>query len=331
MSNMQFQPVTEMKTLVPRKYAFKVQSKDEALVWQQNFRQELSDLLGFLDTEKVDPESQLIEEVDQGDYIQQKVVIKTSTHAAMPVYILIPKGVSGKIPTVLAYHGHGPGVIGILHDWAARLCQEGFCVVAPEIAGFGERTQTGLEKPGTKAAASCHHMATYAMMIGKSAVGYRVRDSLRLVDYLANLPFVDIENLGVVGFSGGGTLAFFHSCVDERLKAVVVSGYFCGFEKNILPIGHCICNHIPNLLTLGDHQDLVGLIIPRPLFIEAGSDDNIFLIEFVKDSVAKAREISSIFGCAPDESVEFDEIENAGHEFSGRRSFTFLKKHLGLL
>lgn len=288
------------------------------------------EVLGFLDTEKVDPDPVVVEEVDKGDYISRKVVIRTATSTAMPVYILIPKGVTGKLPTVLAYHGHGPGVVGILDDWAEGLCREGFCVVAPEIAGFGERTQLGIDKEGVSPAPSCHHMATYAMMIGKSAMGFRVRDSLRLVDYLATLPFVDLDNLGVAGFSGGGTLSLFHSCVDERLKAVVVSGYYSGFEKNLLPIGHCICNHIPNLLHLGDHQDLAGLILPRPVFFEAGAKDHIFLIDAVKESVNKAREISKVYGCEPEQFVEFDELESAGHEFSGRRSFGFLKKHLGL-
>ena len=98
---------------------------------------------------------QLIESVDKGDYIREKVLLQTSEHTLMPVYLLLPKQAQGPLPVVLAFHGHGYGVKDIVglwedgqerdtpdgyhKDFAVELCRAGFAVAAPEIACFGER------------------------------------------------------------------------------------------------------------------------------------------------------------------------------------------------
>lgn len=342
-----FQPINELKAFYQvqgRKYAFAAKTKAEAVKWQASLREELKETVGFLDTPSVEPDPVIVFEVDRGELLMRKVVIKTAASVQMPLYILIPKGVTKPMPTVLAYHGHGPGVCSIVginpdgslnelaadnhYSFAISLCRLGLCVVAPEIAGFGERTQTVHNiRAGSKPPKTCHEMATWAMMLGKSALGIRLRDSIRLLDWVRDLDYVDSENIGVMGFSGGGMLAFFHSCLDTRIKATVVGGYFSGFEENLLPISHCICNHVPNLLNLGDHQDLVGLILPRPVFFESGKEDPIFQIEIVKKSVANARKICQVLGEDPEKIVGFDQTE-LGHQISGQHSFAFLKKQL---
>ncbi len=342
-----FQPINELKALYQlegRKYKFTAKTKEEAVKWQASFRDELKETVGFLDTPSVDPEPVIVSEVDRDDFLIRKVVIKTAASVQMPVYILIPKGVSKPMPTVLAYHGHGPGVASIVginpdgsfneqaavnhNSFAVSLCRLGFCVAAPEIAGFGERTQTEHNiRAGSKPPKTCHEMATWALMLGKSALGIRLRDSIRLLDWVRGLDYIDSDNIGVMGFSGGGMLAFFHSCLDTRIRATVVGGYFSGFAENLLPISHCICNHVPNLLNLGDHQDLVGLILPRPVFFESGREDPIFQIEIVKKSVASARKICQVFGEDPEKIIGFDQTE-LGHQISGKNSFAFLKNQL---
>lgn len=343
-----YQPITEMRAVLAqegKKYAFTATNKEQALEWQAKLRAELGRIVGFLDSPRVDPAPEVLLEVDRGDFLMRKVVINTSPSAKMPVYILIPKGVEGPLPTVLAYAGHGNGVRDIVGvnadgsvrepnqggyvDFAVSLCKQGVCVMAPEIAGFGERLQNEhpINKEKTKAPKTCHEMATWAFMLGKSAIGMRVRDSMRLVDYAQSLDFVDSENIGVIGFSGGGLLSFFHSCLDTRLKATVVGGYFTGFEENILVISHCICNHVPNLLTLADHDELAGLILPRPVFFESGSEDPIFQAEIFQKSVARVEEICQVMECDPKTTVGH-ELTALGHQMSGEKAFAFLKENL---
>jgi dienelactone hydrolase len=260
----------------------------------------------------------------------------------MPVYLFIPKGSGGRLPVVLAYHGHGYGVKDIIglwedgeertvadgyhKDFALALCRRGFLVAAPEIACFGER-QTDysyLDRTlGQPEPTTCHNAATYAFMLGKSVVGMRVRDAMRLVDFLATVPEADASRLGAMGISGGGMLTFFHTALDPRIKACVVSGYFSSFRDSILAMDHCTCNFVPGLLNIGEMTDLVGLIMPKPMLVEAGTRDPIFPIQTVRASVKRTREICAILGGNPDTDVELDEFEGR-HGISGRRAYDFL-------
>lgn len=338
------QPTVELQQLAaasPR-FPFTATNLDDARAWQSACRAALADTVGFLDSPLVEPMPQLIEEVDRGDFVRQKLLISTAPHAQMPLYLLIPKGASEPLPVAIAYHGHGYGakdIVGLWEngeerlspdgyhkDFAIALCRRGFIVAAPEIAAFGERrTDYGyLDRVmGQPEPTTCHNAATYAFMLGKSLAGMRTRDGMRLIDYLETREEVDATRIGVMGISGGGMAAFFHAALDERIKAVVLSGYFSSFKESILAMNHCTCNFVPGLLNLGEMVDLAGLILPRPLLVEAGTFDPIFPIQTVRQSVARAQEMCAILGGDPDADVELDEFEGR-HRISGRRAYDFL-------
>jgi len=56
-------------------------------------RQALIQQIGFQDllSQETPFESQLIEEVDKGEYIRQKILLHTGPELLKPVYLLIPK------------------------------------------------------------------------------------------------------------------------------------------------------------------------------------------------------------------------------------------------
>ena len=340
----ELQPTVELRALADgaARYPFVATNRADAAAWQIACRASVSQTVGFLDSPRVDPAPELIEEVDRGDFVRRKIVITTALHARMPVYLLIPKARPRPLPVAIAYAGHGYGVkdvVGLWEDGTERiepdgyhkdfgvaLCRRGFLVAAPEIAGFGERqtdystldTRLGQPVPTT-----CHNAATYAFMLGKSLVGMRVRDGLRLLDFLATLPEADASRVGAMGISGGGMLTFYHAMVDTRIRAAVVSGYYSSFRDSILAMHHCTCNFVPGVLEIGEMRDLVGLILPRPLLIEAGTRDPIFPIQVVRESVARAREVCAVLGGDPARDVVLDEFEGR-HSISGRRAYDFL-------
>ncbi len=166
-----------------------------------------------------------------------------------------------------------------------------------------------------------------AFHLGGSAAGLRVHDGTRLVDYLERRRDVDASLLGAIGISGGGMHAFFSTCLDERIKACVISGYYSTFRHSILAVSHCPCNFIPGLHRFGEMYDLVGLIAPRPLLVEAGSHDSIFPIQAVKHSVRKARGVYRVFGAQ--DRIETDYFEGR-HQISGRRAYDFLMDRIQL-
>ncbi len=323
---------------------FQAHSPDEALAWQKTVREALARTIGFQDWPDVAFQPELIESVDKGDYVREKVLIWVGPYARMPVYLLIPKNREGACATVLAFNGHGYGVKDIVglwedgqerntpdgyhKDFAVALCRSGFLVAAPEISCFGERqtdfsylnTTIGQPVPTT-----CHHTAMLAFHLGGSAVGLRVRESRRLVDYLLTRPEVDASRIGAMGISGGGMHTFFSTSLDERIRACVISGYYSTFRDSVLAMDHCSCNFIPGLHVFGEMYDLVGLIAPRPMLVEAGTYDPIFPLEAVKRSVERAREVYSVFGAG--DRVETDFFEGR-HQISGRKAYRFLAADL---
>lgn len=325
-------------------YRFYPKNLLEAKEWQKQTKAVLSQVLGFQSLPVVPLSPEKIEEVDKGDYVREKILLHTSAYSLMPVYMLIPKQGDKPFPVVLAFHGHGYGVKDIVglwedgkerntpdgyhKDFAVALCKRGFVVAAPEISCFGERqtdfsylnTTIGQEVPTT-----CAHTALLAFHLGGSVVGLRVHDGKCLVDYLEIREDVDVTRLGAMGLSGGGVHTFFSTCLDERIKACVVSGYFCTFRDSIFAMHHCACNFVPGLHQFGEIYDLAGLIAPRPLLIEAGNYDPIFPFEAVKRTVAKARTVYEVFG-APD-NLETDYFEGR-HQISGKRAYDFLKEKL---
>ncbi len=343
----EMQPATLLRALYrpeEAEFHWSARTRAEAEAWQQTVRGALRDTIGFQDMEAVDPEPLTVEVVDKGDYTREKVLLRTSPWSVMPVYLLLPKGKTGPLPAVVAFAGHGYGVKDIVglwengaerdipdgyhKDFAVALCRRGFAVAAPEISSFGERSsdfssldpEFGQDSPST-----CQHASTLAFHLGGSAVGLRVMDGLRLVDYLVTRPDFDSGRLGAMGISGGGMHTFFSTCIDKRIRACVISGYFCPWRESIFAMHHCTCNYVPGLHRFGEIHDLVGLIAPRPMLVEAGTHDPIFPIAGVKESVSRAREVYAIFGAQG--AVETDIFEGR-HQISGRRAYDFLWENL---
>ena len=267
-----------------RDCAFTATTADDARVWQAHAGRVLTGNLGFLDRPAPPVEAELEQAVDRGSYVRERVVLRTWPDATMPVYVLVPKGLTGPAPCVLALHGHGYGVrdiVGLWEDGSERwepdgyhkdfgcaLAERGFVVVAPEISCFGERradyTPLAGELTGSPPT-TCHNAGTYAIMLGGSVMGLRVWDGMRAVDYLATRPEADSARLGAMGISGGGAHTYFSTACDDRIRACVISGYFCDWRQSILSFHHCTCNFVPGLPGAWRAQRLRGADRPSPL------------------------------------------------------------------
>ena len=326
------------------RYRFAAHNLAAAQAWQEETGAALAQTIGFRTLPAADLAPETLETVDRGEYVREKILLRTSPYSAMPVYLLLPKHGRQPFPVVLAFHGHSYGakdLVGLWEDGAERttpdgyhqdfavaLCQHGFAVAAPEISCFGERqtdfsylnTLIGQEVPTT-----CAHTAMLAFHLGGSVAGLRVHDGKRLVDYLTTRSEVDVTRLGAMGISGGGMHVFFSACLDARIKACVVSGYFCLFRESIFAMHHCACNFVPGLHQFGEIYDLAGLIAPRPLLVEAGSHDPIFPLTGVQKAVERTKAVYGVF--AAQDRLETDYFEGR-HRINGKRAYDFLREHL---
>ncbi|WP_077622595.1 hypothetical protein [Sediminibacillus massiliensis] len=86
-------------------------------------------------------------------------------------------------------------------------------------------------------------------------------------------------------------VAAFTAALDERVKATVLSGFTNTFKGSIMAMHHCIDNYLPGILRYAELPDIIGLIAPRPLFVEAGEEDPIFPVEHVRTALSRLKKI----------------------------------------
>lgn len=283
-------------------------------------------------------EATIIERVVCEGYVRERVELSSVSGMSFAAYVLIPDGYeSEKIPAVLAVHGHGYGsreivglnfdgsvddkIPGIHQHFALQLVKQGLLVIAPDVVGFGERLLEADQADGTMAPSSCYKMSTQLLMLGKTLTGLRVMETRIVLDYLTSRSDIDPERLGIMGFSGGGLISYITAALDERIKAVVLTGFTNTFKDSIIAVDHCICNHIPNILLYAELPEWIGLIAPRALFLESGENDPIFPKQGFQKSVKAIRKIY-------EEENASDQLSSdlfpGVHEISGRYSYDWL-------
>lgn len=320
--------------------SFRAHSLLEWEQWRGRLRKQFVERLGGFPAEAPSLSPVLLESEDCGTYFRQRIQIQTYPGLYMPVYVLIPKESKGPLGAVIACHGHGYGskdIVGLnpdgtkktgnpgyQKDFAVELVNRGFLTLAPELFGFGDRKLT----EDAKAANSCQRLSTFLLQIGQTMAGYRVFETMRCVDYLLTLEEVDAKRIGCMGISGGGLVCSFATAIDDRISAAVVSGYVNTFQASILSIHHCVDNYVPGLSMIAEMPDLISLIAPKPLLIEAGIQDPIFPVHAVKEAYEKLHNIYHLLGAV--DHLELDLFEGV-HEISGKLAYDWFRRVLSMV
>ncbi|AZN43281.1 dienelactone hydrolase family protein [Paenibacillus albus] len=316
---------------------FAAGTQEEWQAWRDRLRSRFVELLGGFPGEAAELQPELLESVDCGSYTRQRIQLQTYSGLFMPVYVLVPKSYQAGDGAVIALHGHGYGskdIVGLNEDgttrtgdpgyekdFAVQLVEQGFLTLAPELLGFGDRK---LAEDADKYS-SCHRLSTFLLAMGQTMAGYRVYETLRCVDYLLTRDDVDAKRIGAMGISGGGLVASFAAAVDDRISAVVVSGFANTFKASILSISHCIDNFVPGLSLMAEMPDLLALIAPKPMLLESGTRDPIFPEHAVLEAYEKLRTVYGLLGV--EERIVLDLFEGE-HEISGKQALAWLKRVL---
>ena len=302
MSDRQFDTLVfcrETYDKITQSMAFRATTRAEAEEWQKQLRPKLVELLGGFPKRKCDLHPELVETKEFEGYTRENVLFQSRENMTVFSYLLLPKNFSMPGPVIICLPGHGRGVDDIVginedgtmrtewggyqNDFALQSVANGFAVLAIEQFGFGHRRDERARKGGA-GASSCNPASGAAFLFGQTMAGWRVYDVIRAIDYLETRSEIDSKRVAVMGISGGGTITFFSSAVETRIKVAVISGYFNTFRDSIMSIPHCIDNYMPDILTYAEMYDIAGLIAPRAMFVESGEKDNIFPIESTKAS-----------------------------------------------
>jgi dienelactone hydrolase len=311
--------------------------------WRIYLKNRLKEALGDFSDIEVELKSEILEMVEYSSYVRLRVEITTGPSLKVPVYVLIPtEKKEGKRTAVLALHGHGygsreivglhPGGLenrgdpGIHKNFAIELVKKGLVVVAPELIGFGDRKLQADQSAEMVNTNSCFEIASQLLLMNKSLAGLRVFECSKVIDYMLGLAEIDGERIGCMGLSGGGLVTAYLAALDERIKATVISGYTNTFKGSIMSRRHCLDNYLPGILQHAEMPELIGLISPRKLFIEAGYNDHLFSEQEVQIALKTLEKIYQSEKAIDAFSYHFFD---GGHEISGERSFNWLVNSLG--
>jgi dienelactone hydrolase len=338
-----FDPVAytlERYQSAPLKLTFKSANRRDAEAWQKKLRNRLVELIGGFPAERIPLKAQTLEVREFPKYTREKFVFYSRPGVAVLGYLLLPKNISKPAPAVVCVAGHGRGVDditgidlfgkdrahpdGYQFDFAIQAAEHSLAAVAIEPLAFGCRRDPVTVKKGI-GAVSCQPAAGSALLLGETMIAWRVWDTMRTIDWIETRPELDAKRVGCMGISGGGTCTLFSAALEPRIKAAFVSGYLNTFRDCIMSVSHCIDNYVPGILNWAEMYDIAGLIAPRPLFAESGTNDPIFPIAGSRESFERVRKVYETFGAA--DRIQH-EIFEGQHEFRGVKGLPFLAQAL---
>ena len=279
---------------------------------------------------------------------KQRWIIDVHQYLSATVQVNLPGDLRAgeKRATILCWHGHGDlGKAPVMntagseqhkanvarHNYAYghAMAQAGFVTFAIDWIGGGERGDANWpHQQGQKAAGRdwCNLYYLHATMLGMTSLSINLAHGRAATDFACSLPQVDAEKLGVMGLSGGGTMALWSALCDERFKATEVICY-----SDLWPlfgtrdINYCGMQVAPGLFKLVHLHDLQGLLAPRPLLVDIGAYDTVFAVE---NALACYREVEQIYAAAgASENLNLD-LFAGEHAWGANKSVDFFSQFL---
>lgn len=285
--------------------------------WSASAKPLLSRLLGLdnmaSELEKYQPTVELKKPEQQNGYTRQVGYIETEPNIRLPFWLLHPLDFCGPFPLAITPHGHDQnghnsyaGVyqdsdhrrqsLTMDRDVAVQAVQNGFLSIAPASRGLSFASNYVPDTYGRHGSRDCRSHFMHAILAGRTAVGERVWDMMRLIDWASNLPEVKSDSLLMMGNSGGGVITMYTAACDERISTAVASCSFSVIASEQGRIFHCDCCAIPGILRWGDLYDVCGLIAPRRFLAVNGIKDQLHSEKDIKRSIDRVQRIYQFAG-----------------------------------
>ncbi len=281
-----------------RQAVAKLKTPEDIRARQVELRKKFRDALGEMPVEKTPLNARVTRRTKKDGYSVENVVYESRPGFHVTANLYRPEG-EGPFPGVLVPCGHS--VNGKAAEAYQRisilLAKNGMVSLCFDPMGQGERMQVldSSGKPAVTGSTTEHTLAGIgAMLVGRSAAGYRLWDAVRSLDYLASRPDVDPKRLGCTGNSGGGTDTAYLMAFDDRVLAAAPSCYITSLERLFATIGPQDAEqNLNGQVALGiEHADYITMRAPKPTLLAVGTQD-FFDID---GSWTTFREVKGIYG-----------------------------------
>ena len=173
-------------------------------------------------------EARVVQQWDNESTLRQKIVFRGAQGFLVPGYLEFPKAASKPYPLVLLLHGWS----GSRQNWyedeniisggpmRQALLDAGYATLALDAATHGERSSEidymHVNPFDAPKAPPRRNYFTFAEITVQTVTDYR-----RALDYMAQREEIDMNRVGLVGYSMGGRDSFFLLSVEPRIKMAV--------------------------------------------------------------------------------------------------------------
>ena len=310
------------------------------LQWKEHTLPQVLATLGD-NPETCPPNPRLLAQWEHDSLFKQRWLIDIHPYASTTFLINYPADPAlldnRQLPAILCWNGHDAqgkeNIMGnhTLLGYGHMMAKAGFITYAIDWMGYGDRSEESPRNGQSRQGEGkdwCNLYYLDATMLGMTSLSINITHAKLATDFACTLPGIDANNLGVMGASGGGTMALWTALCDERIKATNIICYSdlwadFGFVRH----NYCGMQVAPGLFKLVDLPDLQGLLAPLPLLVEIGAYDECFPVGPAMDCY---RQVEHIYNTAKaQENLELD-LFSGPHGWGGNKSHTFFAKHLNL-
>lgn len=299
--------------------------------WNQKRLQILDDMqkgMGNLPDKSGLPDFDLhyTDSLEENNYKRYTINFLVAENERVMAYLYFPTGAKEdqRIPAMLALHETdqlGKGSVdgqgkNTNLAYAKELAQRGYIVIAPDYPGFGESQTYDFENDRYE-----------------SGTMKGIFNHIRCIDLLQAMPVVDPERIGVIGHSLGGHNSIFVGAFDERLKVVVSSCGWTGYDyynigeelakkyggrlgpwaqDRYMPLLREKYNLDSDKIPF-DFDEIISAIAPRVFFSSSPVGDTNFDVKGVQHVINEILPVYRFLGVPDNLQVVYPE---GGHDFS---------------
>jgi dienelactone hydrolase len=194
----------------------------------------------------------------------------------------------------------------------ATLARLGFVVFHYDMVGYADSTAIPHREGFRDAEAELRL---------QSFMGLQTWNSIRALDFLASLPDVDPQRLGMTGASGGGTQTFILAAIDDRLRAA-----FPAVMVSTSMQGGCVCENASHLRVGTGNVEIAALFAPKPIAFSAAND---WTREFLSKGYPQLRQLYALY--AAEDKVHARAWLEYGHQYNvhaRQMMYAWFLKHL---
>jgi dienelactone hydrolase len=305
--------------------------------WRERLAPAVSERLGLGRALKAALAPRVLWQRQRPEGLVEKLRFTVETGLDAVAYFGLPAGHRGPHPCIICLQGHSTGMHVSLaldrvtetegipvagdRDIAVQALRRGFAVLCLEQRGFGERGDHGHDRFN-----SCHRPAMSALLQGRTLLGDRVFDVDRALDYLGSRPEIDLQRVGAVGNSAGGTVSLYAAALLPRIAFAIASSCFSRFAASWASKHYCACGYVPRMLEIADLPDIAGLTAPKPLVLAVGRLDGGLPMEDTQRAFAQVQCIYQAAGASDRLRLV---VGDSGHRFYGEASWRALEEVLG--